>query len=273
MATLYSANQIPSWFRQAILHKKIRKATSLIPSHVAIILDGNRRWASKRSTSRLIGHSAGADRAEELLDWCHEIGIKTVTLYVLSTENLEERSPDELNEIFRLFYERFSKLLADERLVRFRTRVRALGRLDLLTPEIRSVLSELERKTAGYSDCYLNFAIAYGGRAELTDSVRKIAAQIEQGNLTPEEIDQDVISQCLYTAHLPNPDPDLVIRTSGEKRISGFLLWQSSTSQLLFLDKFWPDFGKLDLMRAVRTYQKRKSKTTAIQRPGQSSVN
>lgn len=227
-----------------------------MPKHIAIILDGNRRWASTKSIERVIGHIEGANTAEELLSWCHEIGIRTITLYLLSTENLN-RSPDELKELFELFTERLNKLLSDERIVRFKVRVKAIGRLELLTPKMQEILRDIEAKTKDYSDHFLNIAIAYGGRTEIVDSVKKIATLVKDGKLSPEEIDQKTIEHSLYTSYLPNPDPDLVIRTSGEERLSGFLLWQSAYSELVFVDEYWPDFRKIDLMRAVRTYQRR----------------
>jgi tritrans,polycis-undecaprenyl-diphosphate synthase [geranylgeranyl-diphosphate specific] len=240
---------------EAILSRSIKKGGE-VPKHIAIILDGNRRWASSKSIERVIGHIEGANTAEELLEWCHEIGIRTITLYLLSTENLN-RSPDELKELFELFTERLNKILTDERIIRFKVRVKAIGRLELVTPRMREILSRIEEKTAGYSDHFLNIAIAYGGRAEIVDSVRKIAILVKNGELSPEEIDQKTVEHSLYTSYLPNPDPDLVIRTSGEERLSGFLLWQSAYSELVFMDEYWPDFRKIDLMRAVRTYQRR----------------
>ncbi|MCL4517744.1 MAG: polyprenyl diphosphate synthase, partial [Thaumarchaeota archaeon] len=141
-----------------VLTKSIKKQE--IPKHIAIILDGNRRWASSRSAERVLGHIAGANTAEELLEWCHEIGIRTITLYLLSTENLN-RATDELKELFELFAERLSKLLSDERIERFKIRVTALGRLELLTPQIRELLEDIEAKTKVYSDHFLNIAIAY----------------------------------------------------------------------------------------------------------------
>jgi tritrans,polycis-undecaprenyl-diphosphate synthase [geranylgeranyl-diphosphate specific] len=239
---------------ESTLSDNIKKES--VPKHIAIILDGNRRWANQRAARRVFGHIAGADTAEELLEWCHEIGIRTITLYLLSTENLD-RSSDELKELFALFQERLEKLLHDERLDRFKIRVMAIGRLELLTPEIRAVLKKLEEKTANYSDHFLNIAMAYGGRLEIVDSVKKIAELVKEGKLSVESIDQKTVEQSLYTSHLPDPDPDLVIRTSGEERLSGFLLWQSAYSELLFIDAYWPDFRKIDLMRAIRTYQKR----------------
>ena len=239
---------------ESILSRSIKKEE--IPRHIAIILDGNRRWAVKQLASRRYGHIAGADTAENVLEWCHEIGVKTITLYVLSTENLE-RSRDEINEILGLLRERLEKLLKDERIVKYGIRVKALGKLDLLSPEIRELLHELEEGTKDYSGHYLNIAVAYGGRTEIVDSVRKIAEYVREGKLKPEEIDQKTIEQSLYTSYLENPEPDLVIRTSGEERLSGFLLWQSAYSELVFQDEYWPEFRKIDLMRAIRIYQKR----------------
>jgi tritrans,polycis-undecaprenyl-diphosphate synthase [geranylgeranyl-diphosphate specific] len=237
-----------------VLNRSIKKEP--VPKHIAIILDGNRRWAINRLTSRQIGHTMGADTAENVLEWCHEIGIKTITLYVLSTENLE-RTRDEINEIFSLLRERLEKLLHDERLDRYKIRVTAIGKLELLNPEIRDLLARLESRTKDYSGHYLNIAVAYGGRTEIVDSVRKIATSVQDGKIKPEEINQKTIEQSLYTSFLETPEPDLVIRTSGEERLSGFLLWQSAYSELVFQDEYWPDFRKIDLMRAVRTYQKR----------------
>jgi len=239
---------------EAILSRNIKKGE--VPKHIAIILDGNRRWASKKSIERVIGHIEGANTAEDLLEWCHEIGIRTITLYLLSTENLN-RSPAELKELFELFTERLNRLLSDERITRFKVRVTAIGRLELVTPRMREILETIEARTADYSEHFLNIAIAYGGRAEIVDSVKSIAKLVKEGKLSPEEIDQKTIEHSLYTSYLPNPDPDLVIRTSGEERLSGFLLWQSAYSELVFMDEYWPDFRKIDLMRAVRTYQRR----------------
>ena len=239
---------------ESVLSRSIKNGE--LPKHVAIILDGNRRWARRKSIERVIGHIEGANTAEELLEWCHDIGIKTITIYLLSTENLN-RSPDELKELFELFTERLNRLLSDERIVRFKVHVKAIGRLELVTPRMREILNAIEVRTAEYSDHFLNIAIAYGGRAEIVDSVRKIAWLVKEDKISPDEIDQKTIEDSLYTSHLPNPDPDLVIRTSGEERLSGFLLWQSAYSELVFVDEYWPNFRKIDLMRAVRTYQRR----------------
>jgi tritrans,polycis-undecaprenyl-diphosphate synthase [geranylgeranyl-diphosphate specific] len=227
------------------------------PSHIGIILDGNRRWAQIQGVFRGLGHEEGANRAEELLDWCHDLGIKTVTLYVLSTENLD-RSPEELVELFELIEARLGRLLNDERIVRYRVKVRAIGHLDLLPGSITDLLAAIEKKTADYSDHYLNIAVAYGGRAEITDVVRSVAQDVKVGKLSPDSITEETVSTRLYTSYLPNQEPDLIIRTSGEERMSGFLLWQGAYSELVFVDVFWPAFRFIDLLRAVRTYQKRR---------------
>ncbi len=227
-----------------------------MPSHVALILDGNRRWAIKRGLPPWLGHRKGADKVEELLDWCLELGIRTVTLYVFSTENFR-RPKREVEELMKLFEESLERLLRDERIYKNEIRVKALGRLYLLPERIQELLKKVERRTSHFDKFYLNIAIAYGGRAEITDAVRKIARDVRAGRLSPEEINEKVIERYLYTAHLPNPEPDLIIRTSGEERLSGFLLWQSAYSELCFLDVYWPDFRKIDFLRAIRTYQRR----------------
>jgi len=227
-----------------------------VPSHIGIILDGNRRWAASLGLSNGIGHEEGANRAEELLDWCHELGINIITLYVLSTENLD-RTPEELQELFALIEARLTSLLSDERIVRYRVNVRAIGQLDLLPNSIREVLSAIESRTSEFKDRYLNIAVAYGGRAEITDMVKAVAQDVKAGRIAPDEITEDVIGKRLYTSYLPNQEPDMIIRTSGEERMSGFLLWQGAYSELVFMDVFWPAFRKIDLMRAIRTYQRR----------------
>ncbi|MDA4117481.1 MAG: polyprenyl diphosphate synthase [Thaumarchaeota archaeon] len=227
-----------------------------IPNHIGIILDGNRRWAQNRRLTVDLGHTQGADVVERLLDWCHEIGIESITLYVLSTENLQ-RTSEEVLELFRLIEERLKRLLTDQRIYRYQVKVKAIGKLDLLPSSMRDILDEVEAKTENFKGHYLNIAIAYGGRMEITDTVRNIAEDVKKGSLAPQDITEETISRRLYTAYLRNPEPDLIIRTSGEERMSGFLLWQGAYSELVFLDVYWPAFRKIDLLRAVRTFQRR----------------
>lgn len=228
-----------------------------MPNHLALILDGNRRWASRSLNLARVGHWRGADAVENLLDWCEEFDIKIITLYALSAENLARRD-DELDHLYELIEERLEKLYEDPRIHRTRMRVTALGRVELLPPSIRGILAKLDEATVGYSDHFLNLALAYGGQDELVDAVRKIAEKIRGGDISVSEIDKDAIESHLYTSHLPQPSPDMILRTSGEKRLSGFLLWQSAYSELVFMDIFWPEFRKIDLMRAIRMFQKRR---------------
>ncbi len=226
------------------------------PEHIAIILDGNRRWASEKALNPWLGHEKGAERVEQLLDWCMKLNVKSVTLYAFSTENFGRQS-DEVEEIMRIAEEQFRKILTDERIYKNKTRVKVIGRTNLLPDSLQRLITEVERSTQEYSDHFLNFAFAYGGRAEIVDAARKIAQEVHDGKLDPEKVDEKTFEQQLYTSHMPNQDPDLIIRTSGEERLSGFLLWQSAYSELCFLDVYWPDFRVIDLLRAVRTFQKR----------------
>jgi len=227
------------------------------PEHIAIILDGNRRWASERLLNPWIGHHYGAEKVEDLLEWCLDLDVKSITLYAFSTENFQ-RQYDEVNEIMRIAEEKLRKVLTDERIHKNEVQVKAIGRRSLLPESLQKMIEEVEECTKEYSQHFLNIAIAYGGRAEIVDAAKEIAEKVEKGDLTPKEIDEAVFEQYLYTAHMPKQDPDLIIRTSGEERLSGFLLWQCAYSELCFLDVYWPDFRRIDLMRAVRTYQKRK---------------
>jgi tritrans,polycis-undecaprenyl-diphosphate synthase [geranylgeranyl-diphosphate specific] len=227
------------------------------PEHMAIILDGNRRWASEKVLNPWLGHEKGAEKVEELLDWCLKLDVKSVTLYAFSTENFR-RTSDEVQEIMRIAEQRFRTLLTDERIRKDKIRVKVIGRVGLLPESLQQLIGTVEKSTENYTEHFLNFAFAYGGRAEIVDAARKIAEEVHDGKLDPKNVDEKTFEQHLYTSHMPQQDPDLIIRTSGEARLSGFLLWQSAYSELCFLDVYWPDFRVIDLLRAVRTFQKRK---------------
>ncbi len=227
-----------------------------MPKHIAIILDGNRRWAKRNLIMKIDGHFRGADAVEKLLDWCEELNIKIITLYVLSAENLN-RKDDELDYLYDLINKRLHKLYNDPRIHKNRMKVKAIGSIELLPDFLKEILSQLEEATKDYDDHYLNIAIAYGGQDELVDAIKKIGSRIKDGSLDINQIDKEVIESSLYTSHLPQSSPDMILRTSGEKRLSGFLLWQSAYSELVFMDVYWPEFRKIDLMRAIRTFQKR----------------
>jgi len=227
------------------------------PEHIAIILDGNRRWALYRSLNPYIGHYFGADKTEKMLRWCLELGVKTMTLYAFSTENFN-RSQEEVEEIMRLFREKLQQVLENEEIHKHKVRVKAIGRLSMLPADIQGMIEKVEEATRDYDQHFLNLAIAYGGRAEIIDAARKLAQEVEEQKLSPGDISEEIFEKHLYTAHLPKQDPDLIIRTSGEERLSGFLLYQSAYSELCFLDVYWPEFRRIDMLRAIRTFQKRR---------------
>ena len=191
------------------------------------------------------------------MDWCEEFDIKIITLYVLSEENLDREDP-ELDYLYSLIKNRLEKLYNDPRIHRNKMRVKAIGKIELLPESVKDVIQRLDDATKNYNSHFLNIAIAYGGQNELVDAVKKIGEKIKSGSLDVDKIDKEEIEANLYTAHLPQSSPDMILRTSGEKRLSGFLIWQSAYSELVFMDVFWPEFRKIDLMRAIRTFQKRK---------------
>ena len=226
-----------------------------IPKHVAIIMDGNRRFAAEIGLSSIEGHEKGRMKLEEVLDWCLEVGVRILTLYAFSTENFL-RADAEVKHIMASFAENFRRAGDDERVHRHRIRVRAFGRRELLPKEVQDAIAYAEEKTKGYSDYQLNLAVAYGGRQEIVDAIRDVVRDAKAGKVDVEDIDESFFSRRLYTGDLP--DPDLVLRTSGEERISNFLLWQLAYAELYFVDVYWPGFRKIDFLRAIRSYQMRR---------------
>ncbi len=225
--------------------------------NIAIILDGNRRWAYEKELNPWLGHKKGAETVEQLLDWCWKLNVKFITLYTFSTENFR-RSPTEIAEIMNIAEEKFRKLLTDERIHRNKVHVKVIGRTHLLPERLQRLIEDVEKATEDYDSQFLNFAFAYGGRAEIVDAAKIIAEKVRAGELEINDVNEKTFEKYLYTAHMPNQEPDLIIRTSGEERLSGFLLWQSAYSELAFLDVYWPDFRLIDLLRAIRTFQTRK---------------
>jgi len=203
------------------------------------------------------GHEKGAEKVEQLLDWCLELGVKSITLYAFSTENFN-RSRNEVAEIVRIAEREFKKILTDKRIHKNKVHVKAIGRLSMLPKDLQQFIIDAENATQNYDEHFLNIALAYGGRAEIVDAAKEIAEKVDEGELSPEEINEQLFEKYLYTSHMPKQDPDLIIRTSGEERLSGFLLWQSAYSELCFLDVYWPDFRWIDFLRAVRIFQLRR---------------
>ena len=224
------------------------------PHHVGVILDGNRRWAKAMGyTDTAEGHRRGAEKIDELLSWCVEMDIPLVTLWLLSTENLS-REPEEVGALLEIIEHKVRDLAADKD-----WRIRGIGALDMLPEATREMIEHAQEESEGHNVRILNVAVGYGGRQEIADAMKRLMeSYAEQGMELDEaakKVTPDEISRFLYTAGLP--DPDLIIRTSGEVRLSGFLLWQSAHSEFYFCDPYWPDFRKIDFLRAVRSYQQR----------------
>ncbi len=230
-----------------------------LPQHVAMILDGNRRFAKLQGLSDVAeGHRIGADKASEVIQWCDELHIPVVTLWGLSTDNLK-RTPEELEKVFALVGAKLDQWLIDPESRPTKRQVNVIGRPDSLNEELRDKIKRVEEMTASAGPWQLNIAIGYGGRDEILDALRRLLlTRSENGASLSEVADSlsvDEVRQHLYAPHVP--EPDLIIRTSGETRLSGFLLWQSVYSELYFCDAFWPAFRKLDFLRALRSYQGR----------------
>ncbi len=250
------------WLLYPLYERHLLRAISGLPmpQHVGIILDGNRRYARERGlTGNYEIYGLGAQKLDEVLDWCDELRIPAVTLWVCSTENLR-RSPEEVSGILAAIEEKLGALADDPAIHRRRVRVRATGKLGLLPESTAAVIRQAEEATASYDSMTLTIAVAYGGREEIVDAVRSLirdkAKECQRVGDLEEQVTSETIAQYLYTPDLP--DPDLIIRTSGEIRLSGFLLWQSAFSEFYFSDVYWPEFRKIDFLRAIRAFQQRR---------------
>lgn len=234
------------------LEKEVREGP--MPRHIAIIMDGNRRYAESEGTDLNEGHNAGKRKLFDVAKWCIELGIPYITVYAFSTENFS-RDEGEVDFLMDLANTSFMEM-ADHELIRDNEiRLRAIGSLEDLPQEVRDAIAYAEERTRDYTKHTVTVCIAYGGRQEIVDAAKKIAQKVKDGEIEPDDITEDTISMNLYASDLP--DPDLVLRTSGEVRISNFLLWQLAYSELYFTDVYWPGFRRIDLLRAVRTFQQR----------------
>ena len=227
----------------------------LLPGHVAIVMDGNRRFALSSGLRNEQGHRMGKEKVREVMRWCRDIGIKYLTVYALSLENLTSRSPDELETLYDLYESGFLELCDDREIHRDRVRCKAVGQIRLLPARVISAIDAAEKATKDYDDLVFTVCLAYGARQELVDAIKGILSDHRDGKIDLDSICEDLVSQYLYTNDIP--DPDLVIRTSGEERVSNFLLWQMAYAELCFIDVYWPAFRKRDFLRAIRTYQGR----------------
>ena len=237
---------------EAELKEKIWERKDRVPIHVAIIMDGNGRWAATRGKPRTYGHEMGVKAVKEVVKASSEIGIKYLTLYTFSIENWK-RPKSEVSALMSLL-SRTTHNELDE-LIKNDVKLITTGRLNGVPIDRRTVLKAAVHKTRNNNGLVLNLALNYGGRTEILDAVRAIANSVKAGMLSIADIDEELISEFLYTADLP--DPDLLIRTSGERRISNFLLWQTSYTELHIIDTLWPDFGRLELFEAILDYQQR----------------
>jgi undecaprenyl diphosphate synthase len=229
-----------------------RLDTAHVPAHVAIIMDGNGRWAAKRGLPRVAGHRAGAKAIEEVISSAIECGVRYLTLYSFSTENWS-RPQDEVKALMGLFVEVLNAKMSD--LMKERVRVRVIGRLDEMPSKTAEAFRDAMDRTSGNDVLDLVIALNYGGRAEIADAARAIASDVAAGVLDPGKVEEDAVASRLYTAGLP--DPEMLIRTSGEMRLSNFLLWQIAYSEIIVVDTLWPDFGRDDLLEAIVEYQGR----------------
>ncbi len=225
-----------------------------IPKHIGLILDGNRRGAKTLGISIQRGYQIGANKLEEVLEWAWELDVKIVSVWIFSTENFN-RTDEEKAVIFKLAEENARKIREDKRVHERKIQVRFSGEISLLPESLQNEIRKTEEATQEYDEYILNICLAYGGRREIINAVRKIARYVKQGKLNVNDITEDLIASHLYTTGLP--DPDLIIRTSGEVRLSGFLLWQGVYSELYFTDVYWPLFREIDFLRAIRSYQQR----------------
>ena len=226
--------------------------SSNLPQHVAIIMDGNGRWAQKQGLKRVMGHEKGTKAVREVVEGCSEIGVKNLTLYAFSTENWN-RPKIEVDTLMKLLVSSLKKEI--KTLQENDIRLNAIGRLENLPKKAYRELNEVIDKTSGNSRMTLSLALSYGSREEITSAVKEITEKVEKGEISSKAIDESVINEHLYTRNLP--DVDFLIRTSGEQRISNFLLWQIAYAELYFSETLWPDFRKEDLFEAIFNYQNR----------------
>lgn len=229
------------------------------PKHVAIIMDGNGRWAVNRGRPRTFGHHRGAERVREIVNAAPDLGIEVLTLFAFSTENF--RRPGYEVKVLMSLFRRYIVREVDE-LESVGVKVRFIGQRDRLPKDLQRLMAMMEERTADNDRMVLQLAISYGSRGEITDAMRTIAAEVAEGTLAAEDVDQETISRALYTGG--QPDPDLVIRTSGETRISNFLLWQAAYAEFSFLEKAWPDFTPEDLAAEVKGFGNRDRRFGAV---------
>lgn len=230
---------------------------SSLPKHVAIIMDGNRRWAKEKNLSEFKGHNEGRKTLEKIMDFGFELGIKYITVYAFSGENLKKRSEEEKKHLFSLFAKGFVDLLNKEEVHKKSVNVNVFGRINLLPKEVKEAILKTVEKTKNYSNHFFNLCLVYDGKDEIVDSVKEIAKKVKNNEIDINEINRETIKKHLYTKD--TPPPELIIRTGmkKEKRLSGFLLWDSSYSEFYFTEVLWPAFNEDELLKAIKNFQSR----------------
>ena len=241
----------------SVYERLLRRELSGTPSHIAVIQDGNRRYARKQGAEATDGHREGAQTTESVLNWCEELGIDELTLYAFSTENFN-RPPDELDNLFDLIERKLLEFADADRVHESGVHIRAIGEIDRLPPRVREAVDYAEAQTRAYDNFTLNIALAYGGRAELLGAARDIATRVQSGDIDADDVDVETVEQRLYEG--PTRDVDLILRTGGDERTSNFLPWHANGNEaaVYFCAPYWPEFRKIDFLRAIRTYESRK---------------
>jgi undecaprenyl diphosphate synthase len=224
----------------------------IVPEHIAIIMDGNGRWAKKRGLPRTAGHAAGAESFRRIANYCRTLGVKYLTVYAFSTENWK-RSPEEVSGIMKLMGKYLTEVLQD--MEKNRIRIRMFGDLTRLSPQLQELCRQAQERSSVYDEVQVNICVNYGGRDEIVRASRAFAQDVAKGLRQPEELTEELLASYLYSADVP--DPELIIRPSGEKRTSNFLLWQSAYSEYVFMNVLWPDFTPQDLDLAIEEYHRR----------------
>jgi len=229
----------------------------LMPNHVGLILDGNRRWADKNRCSKSVAYTIGAEKVKEVIKWARELKIKSLTFFVFSTENLQ-RPREEIDIIFNIFRKNILDALNDDDLIKHGVRIKFIGDKSRIDPALRDLMEKLENKTSSGNTLTVNIAFLYGGKWDIIHATKRLVNEVLNGKISINDITVETFQEYLSTSYLDKyQNVDLILRTGGEYRLSNFLLWQSAYSELVFLDIYWPEFRKIDFMRAIRTFQRR----------------
>ncbi|MFC6905828.1 polyprenyl diphosphate synthase [Halalkalicoccus tibetensis] len=249
------------WFRQraySVYEEVLKREVSSTPTHIAVIQDGNRRYARQNDDSATEGHHAGAETTEQILKWCQEIGVEELTLYTFSVENFN-RPSDQVEALFDLICEKCREFADNERVHENEVAIQAVGEIDQLPDRVQDAIDYAESRTEDYDEFVLNIAVAYGGRTELLSAAQTIAHKVDEGELAPDDINVSTVERSLYKGS--SSDVDLILRPGGDKRTSNFLPWQANGNEaaVYFCTPYWPEFRKVDFLRAIRTYENREA--------------